>query len=251
MRGTFSIASYNVQAGIGTKKAHHYITRAHNQFLSNKAKRERLHAIGRACAAFDIVCLQEVDLGGRRAGFENQVDLIQAGSGHDHAAFQENRTIRALSKHGNAILSRYALSNQYDLKLPGRIGGRGALIADVDMDPSTIIVTVHLSLGEADQTEQLDCLADHLQDRNTSSARVLVLGDLNCPVNSAPLQSFAERTGIRAVTHAGHKTFPSWTPRAGLDHILASHPDQAADVRVETIQLSDHRPVSASFPYQA
>lgn len=247
MSQTFSILSYNIQAGIGTQRAHHYVTRAHNQIVSTRAKTQRLAQIGRFISDFDIVCLQEVDPGGRRAGFTNQGLQIRQSSGHGHHVFQENRKVGAISRHGNAILSRIPFVACYDLKLPGRIGGRGALVAELDMEPATVVACVHLSLGPEDQTEQLEYLADHLNRPEYGRARTIVCGDMNCSAQSAPLAHFSELTGLKPLTAGPHKTYPSWAPRLGLDHILSDDASHAHEVTVESVDYSDHRPVSAAF----
>ena len=247
MTDTFSVLSYNIQAGIGTTRAHQYITRVHQQVLSTRAKTRTLRNIGLFCAGFDLVCLQEVDLGGRRAGFANQVDLLKRTSRLPHAVWQENRTVRRISRHGNAILSRAAIVSCDDLKLPGKVGGRGALIVELDMEPQTVVVCAHLSLGADDQTEQLDYLADKLAQPKWSKARVIVCGDLNCGARSQPIEHFTQRTGARAITTPQHKSYPSWAPRQALDHILTNDPVKGRNVLVEDATWSDHLPVSAQF----
>ncbi len=247
MSQTISILSYNIQAGIGTQRAHHYVTRAHHQLMSTKAKRKRLRSIGKFLAGYDVACLQEVDPGGRRAGFENQGEILKEASRHPHHVFQENRAVRGVSLHGNAILSRVPIKSCEDLKLPGRIGGRGALVVELDMEPATVVACVHLSLGPDDQTEQLEFLADHLNDARYGRARTVVCGDLNCAATSAPISHFKRMTGLRPLTNARHKTYPSWKPRQGLDHILTGEGPSDHGIEVEDVQFSDHLPVSAEF----
>ena len=247
MSQTFSLLTYNIQAGIGTQQAHHYVTQAYHQVISTKAKTQNLRNIGRFVGEFDIVCLQEVDLGGRRAGFVDQTEIVRSVSDHEHHVHQENRTVRTISRHGNAILSRFPIRSSEDLKLPGRIGGRGALVAELDMSPVTVIACVHLSLGLNDQMEQLDFLADHLNLSRYDRARKIVCGDFNCRVQSRPVRNFEDRTGMRCLTRAQHKTYPTWSPRAGFDHILTSDPITDANVQVEEAELSDHKAVSAEF----
>lgn len=247
MRQTFSVLSYNIQAGIGTQRAHHYVTRAHNQLMSTKAKRTRLRTIGKFLAGFDVVCLQEVDPGGRRAGFSNQGDALREASGHPHHVFQENRAVRAISRHGNAILSRVPIVSCEDLKLPGRIGGRGALLVELDMEPATILACVHLSLGPDDQMEQLEYLAGEMDKPRYGRARKIVCGDMNCAARSNPLSRFTELSGIRPITGAPHHTYPAWSPRLGLDHILTDDMTHNHEVTVEDVTFSDHLPVSALF----
>ena len=251
MSENICVLSYNIQAGIGTTRAHQYVTRLHQQVISTKAKTRTLRNIGLFCAGFDVVCLQEVDLGGRRAGFENQVDVLKRASRLPHAAWQENRTVRRISRHGNAILSRARFVSCDDLKLPGKVGGRGALIVELDMEPQTVVVCAHLSLGLEDQTEQLEFLADRLSVPKWRAARKIVCGDLNCGAKSQPIQLFTERTRIRPLTTPQHKSYPSWSPRQALDHILSSESRPPQDVLVEDAAWSDHRPVSACFPANA
>ncbi|GHA89928.1 endonuclease [Algimonas arctica] len=249
MSQTFSVLSYNIQAGIGTQRPHHYISKAHHQLFSTKAKRKRLRSIGKFLAGYDVVCLQEVDPGGRRAGFANQGDLLREASQHAHHVYQENRAVRAISLHGNAILSRVAIKSCEDLKLPGRMGGRGALIVELDMDPATIIACVHLSLGIADQTQQIEFLADHLNLPQYGRARRIVCGDFNCGARSVPMKRLSEICEIRPLTSGIHKTYPAWAPRQALDHILSDDKTYEHEVLVEDVDFSDHRPVSAEFKF--
>lgn len=249
MNQTFSILSYNIQAGIGIQRPHHYISRAHHQLFSTKVKRQRLRAIGKFVASYDVVCLQEVDPGGRRAGFLNQGDLLREASRHPHHVYQENRAVRAISRHGNAILSRVAIHSYEDLKLPGRVGGRGALVVELDMDPATIIACVHLSLGKADQLQQIEFLADHLNLPRYGRTRQIVCGDFNCGAHSEPMKRLSEMCELRPLTTGMHKTYPSWAPRQGLDHILSDDKTYEHEVLVEDADYSDHRAVSAEFKH--
>ena len=247
MSQSFSLLSYNIQAGIGTQRAHHYVTQAYHQVISTKAKTRNLREIGRFIADFDVVCLQEVDLGGRRAGFTDQTETILSVSGHEHSVKQENRTVSTISRHGNAIFSRFPIRRSEDLKLPGRIGGRGALVAELDMSPVTVIACIHLSLGPLDQMEQLEFLADHLNLPRYDRARKLVCGDFNCGVQTAPIQTFEDQTGLKCLTNTQHKTYPTWSPRSGFDHILINETGNDPKVKVEDAELSDHRAVSTEL----
>jgi endonuclease/exonuclease/phosphatase family metal-dependent hydrolase len=115
------------------------------------------------------------------------------------------------------------------------------------MEPATVVACVHLSLGPDDQTEQLEFLADHLNDARYGRARTVVCGDLNCAATSAPISHFKRMTGLRPLTNARHKTYPSWKPRQGLDHILTGEGPSDHGIEVEDVQFSDHLPVSAEF----
>lgn len=186
---------------------------------------------------FDIVCLQEVDLGGRRSGYISQLDALQTRGGFDHAVSQINRTVGKTSIHGNAILSRFPIEGFEDHKLPSRIPGRGKLIAQIE---GLAVVNTHLSLDAKTQNLQLESVAARLKPHQ----KRVVMGDLNCLASAPHLLDFAQKADLHLLTHVGDKTYPSWRPRQGLDHILVSDHFQTAESTVHDFRLSDHLPVS-------
>lgn len=236
------LLTWNIQAAIATASYSDYLTRAHRQVIHTEAKARTLQTIAETIREADMVCLQEVDLGGRRAGFRCQANAIAELSGHDHLAIQENRVIRGVSRHGNAILSRLPLSDIRDLKLPGRVPGRGCLIARVDAPRPFDVACVHLSLGRKDQAMQLEFLAGHL----SGNGRWLVMGDFNCGVHSSAIEEFLARTRAR-VDHQVLPTYPSWRPQRAYDHILAGHAMTLRHYRPGKEICSDHLNVTAEL----
>jgi len=231
------IISYNIQAGINSHRPRDYILGAHRQFIHSKKKARTLTQIGKLLSGFDIACLQEVDLGGRRSGFESQTKAILTMSGHDHAISQTNRLIGKTSQHGNVIFSRYPITDVEDHKLPGKIQGRGVLICHTK---GYTIANTHLSLGPVDQTLQFEFLKDVLSDKKN----IILVGDLNCRSHSPHLEQFAEHLDLDILTHPGTKTFPAWNPKRDLDHIIVSQEYSMGKVNVGNVRLSDHRPVT-------
>ena len=235
-----NVLTWNIQACIGTSRYRDYLLHAHRQIIHTSAKTATLREIAREIAPYDMVCLQEVDLGGRRAGFTSQVDAIAMQSGHAHSAVQHNRTIPGVSRHGNAILSRWPLTRVRDMKLPGRMAGRGALFADVAGPVPLRVACLHLSLGEVDQLAQLRAVADELR-----AARAwLAMGDFNCVAGSAPMEAFRAIAGGRLPLRAPD-TYPSWRPRRDLDHIVSGGMVSLTDYRAGAATSSDHLAVSA------
>jgi len=239
------IVTYNIQAAIGTQAYRQYITRINRQVFDSKAKLKTLKSIADFASAYDVACFQEVDLGGRRSGFKCQVDHLLSLSDFEHMSRQENRVVGNISRHGNAILSKHPLTEICDLKLPGRHAGRGAIIARVEGAKPFYVLNVHLSLGEADQLLQIEYLCDHAP----SDAPLIVMGDFNCNAASRPIGLLREALGLIAVTTAEDKTYPSWNPRKGFDHILASKHFILDEKAVLDVRNSDHRPVSAELTY--
>lgn len=232
-----------MQAAIGTRSRTHYVTAFYHQLMHTKTKDRTLRKIGKFVSQFDIVCLQELDLGGRRSAYSSQLDKLAKITGHPHVAGQENRKVRNISRHGNAILTRLPLVECHDLKLPGRIAGRGAMIATLDAGHPLTVVNAHLSLGVNDQIQQLDYIADHLP----KTGAVIFAGDLNIQAESPTLNNFVKRTRLNCFTNQTHKTYPAWRPRKALDHILGTSEVFVEDISVKTEKLSDHLAVCMKF----
>jgi len=238
--GPMRLLTWNIQAGIGTSRYRDYFLRAHLQLVHAPSKTAILHSIAGEIAAYDLVCLQEVDLGGRRANYRSQVEDIAALSGHDHVAVQENRRIPGVSRHGNAILSRWPMTQVRDLKLPGQITGRGCLVAEVKGKHDLTIACLHLSLGRSDQVLQLAAVAEALRGARAWAA----MGDFNCVAHGAPLEAFCEISGGR-LRRPAPPTFPAWRPRWDYDHIVTGGELLVTHYQCEAATFSDHLAVSA------
>ena len=238
------VVSYNIQAAIGAAAPSHYVTRIHRQFLHTKAKSDILEKVGKTIEPYDIACIQEIDLGGRRAGFESQVDGLFAATSFTDATFQENRTVRKISRHGNLILSRKEMGDAHDLKLPARMGGRGALIACYPLSATEhlTVVNLHLSLGEEDQTYQLEHLADELKGHS----HIVVCGDFNTFPTSPSVKGLMRERNLKYPGKA-KATYPSWAPRHALDHILVSRHIGVDRYGPLKARHSDHLPVAATL----
>jgi len=241
---TLKILTYNMQAAIGTQSFRQYFTRAHSQVFHSKRKTRTLKAIAELISDYDIVCLQEVDLGGLRAGNTCQVEQLSSFSGLTQIS-QENRKIRNISRHGNAVLSKLPITMEKDLKLPGRRAGRGALLTWIGGPKPFYVLNVHLSLGLKDQHEQIAFLINE----TPRDLPVIVCGDFNCGALSAPMRLLKKKLELRQLTGAHDKTYPSWKPRHDYDHILASHVFKIVDVSVAQSRLSDHLPVEAKLKF--
>lgn len=235
------LLTYNIQAGIGTASYGQYLSQVHHQVMHTPAKGRTLSRIANLLMRYDIICLQEIDLGGRRSGYYNQVERIAEASGHKHISLQENRIVGKISRHGNAILSRYEHEDVQDLKLPGSKTGRGALLVKIIANDKPVwVVNIHLSLGLADQMEQVKFIAGHVP----RDGRLIICGDFNCSASSAPVRYLTENLGIDCHTKPQHKTYPSWNPRKDFDHILTSRSLHSEEINVVPVRYSDHRPVS-------
>jgi endonuclease/exonuclease/phosphatase family metal-dependent hydrolase len=236
------LLSWNIQAGIATTRFSQYATRAHRQFLQTPGKLNTLRGIADVIADYDVVCLQEVDLGGRRSGFSSQVEFLAAESNHPYFEAQENRVVRKISRHGNAIFSRYPLRIEDDMKLPGKFVGRGALIARVEHADSFVVVNTHLSLGAVDRAAQLSAIGEALP----SNGKWVLCGDLNLRASDPALKVFYAEHEVAQMSN-GPASYPSWTPKQDLDHILCGADLLRTDYLALPVLKSDHLPVTATI----
>jgi len=242
---SLKIVSYNIQAAIGTKAYRQYLTQIRKQVFHAKSKTKTLKAIAEYISDYDVACLQEVDLGGRRSGFKCQVDHLLGHSSLSHMSAQENRIVGNISRHGNAILSQYPQADIRDLKLPGSRAGRGAIIARIEAPKPFYVLNVHLSLGEADQLKQVE----YIIQQAPSDMPLVIAGDFNCSAVSRPVLELSSAMNVTLLTSPNDKTYPSWNPRKGFDHMMVSSHFSARDSAVIDIRHSDHRPVEAFLTY--
>ena len=232
------ILSYNIQAAIAADSYLSYLTRLHRQVLPGAAKERTLSRIAAYISAFDVVCLQEIDLGGLRNGFKSQVRQLLDATPFSHYVAQTNRSVGKLSLHGNLILSKLPLREVCNAPLPSRIPGRGMLAAAIGRgDDEIVVANVHLSLGRLDQYRQLR----HIRQALSPYRRVCLLGDFNCPPQARQL-SVLTAHGYRHIKGC-LPTYPSWRPTQALDHIFLKGSLNGHGLP-QLFVASDHLPVA-------
>lgn len=230
-----TLLSCNIQAGSSTSRYRDYATRAWSHVLP-AGKRDNLDAIARLTEPYDIVGLQESDPGSLRSGFLNQTHYLAERAGFPYWSHQPNRSVGGIAGSANGLLSRLPPNEVFDYALPGRIPGRGVLLARYGMDGEALTVAVaHLSLGARSRHSQIDFLAELLAD----APHAVLMGDFNCAPDAPEMQALYRRTRLAPPSEV-FPTFPSWAPRRALDHILASEPLIADAPRTFPAARSDH-----------
>ncbi|QMT31697.1 endonuclease/exonuclease/phosphatase family protein [Alysiella filiformis] len=237
------ILSYNIQAAIAADSYLSYITRLHRQFYPCPSKAQTLRHIADYISAFDMVCLQEIDLGGYRNGFQNQVEQFLAQTPFCHYICQTNRVVGKISRHGNLILSKTPLREVANEPLPSKIKGRGMLAAAVDTPIGEMVVAnVHLSLGLSDQLKQIR----HIRERLKTHDHVCLMGDFNCPPEAEQLHVLTDFGYTRLGENS--PTYPSWKPSQTLDHIFVKGSLNGRS-RVGQFTSSDHLPIMLELDF--
>jgi len=234
------LLSYNVQAGVGTRRYRHYVTHSWRHVLPFPQRMDTLGAIARQLHEFDVVALQEVDAGSLRSEYVNLTEFLAHEAGFPHWFDRTNRRLGQIARHAIGLLSRIAPAQVSEAALPGGLPGRGSLFVRFGHgDESVVLAIVHLALGRRARERQFDFLAERL----ASESHTILMGDLNCRRDSAELTRFVARAGLVAPLD-GLCTYPSWRPQHGLDHILTSPTIGVTRARVLDLPYSDHLPVA-------
>lgn len=228
-----SVLSANIQAGSSTQAYREYIWRSWSHVLP-VGKRTNLAAIAQAVQPFDIVGLQESDPGSLRSGFSNQTQVVAEAAAFPYWSHQPNRSVARVAGSANGLLSRLPPTEVLDYPLPGRIPGRGVLLARFGGDDGLTVAVAHLSLGAQSRKAQLAFVAELLGD----AKHAVLMGDFNTPHDAPEMQVLYRRTQLQPPA-CTHLTFPSWRPARCIDHILIGG-IECAGLRTVVAGRSDH-----------
>lgn len=233
------LLSANIQAGSSTRGYHDYVARSWSHVLP-AGKRTSLDAIAQLAGEHDIVGLNESDPGSLRSGFTNQTHYLAQRAGFDYWSHQPNRRVGGVASSANGLLSRLEPREVIDHALPGRIAGRGVLLARYGDGTSGLLVAVaHLSLGATSRAAQLAFIAELLHDHPNA----VLMGDFNCPIDRPEMRALFRNTRLQPPL-GDVPTFPSWRPQRAIDHILVSDGLQVSNARARPAAASDHLALS-------
>ena len=240
---TLRLLTANIQAGSSTRRYSDYVTRSWSHALPTGNKRGSLDVIAQLAGEHDIVGLQEADPGSLRSGFTNQTHYLAERGGFDYWSHQPNRNVGRVASSANGLLSKLEPVEVSDHALPGRIGGRGVLMARFgDGDEGLVIAVAHLSLGANSRRSQLAFIAELLADH----PHAVLMGDFNCVPDRPEMDLLYHRTHLRPPSFCV-PTFPSWRPQRAIDHILVSERLTFADARAIPAAFSDHLALAMSI----
>ncbi|MGA7298471.1 MAG: endonuclease/exonuclease/phosphatase family protein [Rhodanobacteraceae bacterium] len=237
------LLSCNILAGARVDRYRHYVTRGLRQVLPHSDKQGHLDELAGIISGFDIVGLQESDAGSLRSGFLNQTQYLAETSGMPYWSHQPNRRVARMAASSNGLISRPEPTAVFDHPLPGRIPGRGVLVARFGVEPHSLAVLVaHLSLGTQARARQLGFIAELLEDYPDA----ILMGDLNCDTESREVRALLDRTRLQTPVFSA-ATFPSWQPRRAIDHILATDGIRIEHSWALPEACSDHLPLAAEI----
>ncbi len=230
------LLSANIQAGSSTRRYSDYVTRSWSHALPTGNKRGSLDVIAQLAGEHDIVGLQEADPGSLRSGFTNQTHYLAERGGFDYWSHQPNRNVGRVASSANGLLSKLEPVEVADHSLPGRISGRGVLLARFGGGREGLTVAVaHLSLGATSRRAQLAFIAELLSDHPNA----VLMGDFNCVPDTPEMEVLYKRTRLQPPAIC-IPTFPSWRPQRAIDHILVSADLGIDGTRALPAANSDH-----------
>lgn len=228
----------------------------------------------------DLITLQEVDLNARRTHFLNVAEELARKLGMNYVFGREFEELTqgprtSPAYHGQATLSRWRLKKPRVIRfqmqsgfwrprwfLPRtepfqeRLGGRIALVTEVEVTGTTLLVyNLHLE-SRGDDKLRLSQLSEVLDDSARNSPRLpsVLAGDLNFDITEAHTAALIQQAGFRNVFGESHlPTRPRRSvfgnPRS-IDWALVSGPIEATPGQVHAkVDASDHYPISFTLRF--
>ncbi|WP_407353042.1 endonuclease/exonuclease/phosphatase family protein [Luteimonas sp. R10] len=237
------LLSANIQAGSSTRRYSDYAMRSWSHVLPAGNKRRALDQIAELAGEHDIVGLQESDPGSWRSGFTNQTHYLAERGGFDYWSHQPNRRVANVASSANGLLSKFEPIEVHDHPLPGRVRGRGLLLARFgDGDAGLTVAVAHLSLGAQSRRAQLSYIAELLHGH----PHAVLMGDFNCTADRPEMDILYRSTSLQPPSCAVH-TFPSWRPQRAIDHVLVTGALTCEKMRAMPAALSDHLALSVEL----
>ena len=237
------LLSANIQAGSSTRGYHDYVARSWSHVLPAGNKRGALDAIAELAGRHDIVGLQEADPGSLRSGFTNQTHYLAERAGFAYWSHQPNRRMGGVASSANGLLSKFEPREVVNHALPGRVRGRGVLLATFGNGDTALTVAVaHLSLGAQSRRSQIDFIAELLG----AHPHAVLMGDFNCDLGRPEMQALYRRTQLQPPS-ASVLTFPSWKPQRAIDHMLVTPALQVNAMQAVPAAQSDHLALSVEL----
>ncbi len=246
---TIKVVTYNIHRAIG---------------IDRKFAPERIIEILNALDG-DVVLLQEVDEGVPRSNELNLAKVLADACGYEHHALGHNVTLKK-GNYGNATLSRFPIhkQNNIDLTIDNK-KKRGCQhtklrISDSKTDLQFLdVFNLHLGLSAKERQKQAGKLYKSKEfARIDNHQPCIVGGDFNdwrsmlraLFIIGKDFQCATDRTSMRG-SEIAMKTYPSFSPRGGLDRIYYRGKIQCSHVSSTKMRIaklaSDHLPVVATF----
>ena len=241
----FKVLTYNIHRAIG---------------LDRRYQPQRIIKILKAIDA-DIVVLQEVDSGVPRSQLMDMAKVLSEAT--DYPYYKLGLNVNLPKGHyGNATFSKFPIQASHNIDLTiEKKKARGCLYTEItgfDDSKQLHIFNWHLGLSAKERRKQCAVLLRSEQFKQlTIGDRCLVAGDFNDWRSLLRILFVEGREFLCATDHhtkrgeVAIKTYPSFSPRGGLDRIYFRGDLKCLGAKKYQKQIakvaSDHLPVYASF----
>ena len=271
-KDSLRVACYNIAHGRG-------LAESNWEGGDGAARLERLEQIASLLKEInaDVLVLNEVDFDASWSNQVNQAEYLAKACGYRYWVEERNLDFRVLHRtwrFGNAILSKYLISNPELIDLPsygesetwlaGKKRAFGVELAwgNNDVGSSGVhLVAAHLSHRSEDLRERSAAMiVEHVRQNGLPT---VIAGDMNSSPIGFPGNTMTEdgRNAIETFLAAdslsesqvdvpeisAEFTFPSNDPRIVIDWFFANERLRFGSYRVIESELSDHRPIVAEF----
>ena len=200
----------------------------------------------------DIVALQEVYGMGETAVFNGQAEKIAEILGY-HCYFAEAIYINNHGPYGNAILSKYEITEAKTVKVPPAEHKPGRYFEDRCLGICNIntpegplsVFAIHFGL----QPEEAVLCAETVCNCYNSDIPTVLMGDFNLEPDSEyldPIKNILVDTDIY-FKGENNLTFPSDKPEIKIDYIFVSNDISVNDVTIPDVIAADHRVIVADI----
>lgn len=195
----------------------------------------------------DIACFNEVDFNSIRTHNIDMAKHIANNVCYNHVITEKMFAFPSVLELGNAVVSRYPLKlniyHQYGYGFFDQAINEFKSFVDFDIllgDKKLNIIQTHLhSQKEEIRCAQAQILRNYLKNKKNP---FVLLGDFNSTTDSRCFQ-FITNNNLASNPHLGLPTYPSKTPNAEIDYILASPKLRIANYHTVYTKVSDHLPV--------
>ena len=205
----------------------------------------------------DILTLIEVDTGSFRSRWKNEVMFFEEGLRLKNFVelvkypltgwLSLFHHIPILKKQGNAIISKYKIS---DVKYHMLHEGTKRMVIEVTVHcPSKVtLLAAHLALGSKARKKQIEELIEMV---NGISNPVILMGDFNTFNGEGEIKELLAKTHLKDRISLDKMslpfTEPAWHPTKRLDYILTSPQIKVKKYSVLNFHFSDHLPLMIDF----
>ena len=213
----------------------------------------------------DIVLLQEVDEGAPRSRELKLAKELADALGYPYFAMGHNVSLRK-GRYGNATLSRFPILRERNIDLTvGKRKRRGCQHTTIELgekpnDKKQLeVFNLHLGLSARERQKQAGILSHSEEFSSLSMEMPCIVGGEFNDWRSLLRAFYVEGLGFKCATDVKSssgktkaiKTYPSFSPKGGLDRVYYRGGLELASVkrcRLKTSKIaSDHLPIIADF----